>query len=117
MAQLQRKRSRQEWEAIIAEFEESGDTLKEFAASRSLHRRTLTWWRWRLRSEQEATLTAVSPGPFVPVVVAGWEERLPAAVGAVEATLPNGVTLRFEHALGGAGLRELAEAFGLGSGR
>jgi hypothetical protein len=117
MAQMQTKRSRQEWETIIAEFEESGDTLKEFAEAKELHRRTLTWWRWRLRRDRDAALAESSPGSFVPVVVAGWDEPRPTAFGAVEATLPNGVTLRFEHQLGGTGLRELAEAFGLGSRR
>jgi len=109
MAQ-QTKRTRQEWEQIVADYEESGDSLKRFAASNKVNFRTLTWWRWRLRNDS-------SPGSFAPVVVAGWDEPPVTAVGAVEATLPNGVTLRFEHPLGGAGLRELVEAFGLGGRR
>ncbi len=115
MAQQQTKRTRQEWEQIVEEYEGSGDSLKVFAEAKGLNRRTLTWWRWRLRSEQSASERAAVL--FSPVVVAGWAEPAPAVASAVEATLPNGVTLRFEHQLGGGGLRELAEAFGLGSGR
>ncbi len=51
---------------------------------------------------------------FVPVTVQGWVEPEPVAHGLVEAALPNGVTLRFEHRLDGAGLRDLAGAFGVG---
>jgi transposase-like protein len=115
MAQQQTKRSRQEWEQIVAEYEESGDSLRGFAEAKGLNRRTLTWWRWRLRGAQP--VPEPTPVTFAPVVVAGWDEPRSCVVGAVEATLPNGVTLRFEHQLGDGGLRELAEAFGLGSGR
>lgn len=114
MAQEQRKRSRQEWERLSAEHAGSGLSLREFAESKGVHYKTFTWWRWRLRRDRGEV---PPPAAFVPVVVAGWDEPQAAAVGAVEATLPNGVTLRFEHRLGGAGLRELAEAFGLGSRR
>ena len=71
------------------------------------------WWRWRLRIDaKDAT-----PTPrFVPVTVEDWCEPEPAQSRLVEAGLPNGVTLRFEYRLDGAGLRELAGAFGVVGG-
>jgi hypothetical protein len=90
----------------------SGESAREFAESRGVNPRTLQWWRWRLRMDAKE-----DPTPhFVPVTVEGWVEPEPSRSGVVEAALPNGVTLRFEHRLHGAGLRDLVGAFGLGGG-
>jgi hypothetical protein len=90
----------------------SGESAREFAESRGVNPRTLQWWRWRLRIDAKEDRT---PSPrFVPVTVEGWVDPEPVARGIVEAALPNGVTLRFEHRLDGAGLRDLAGAFGAG---
>jgi hypothetical protein len=125
MAKQQTKRSRQEWEQLVEEFEATGKSLKVFSQERKLNRRTFTWWRWRLRDDGEKAdpKTAKTPKApkasalFAPVVVAAWPQPAQVAVGAVEAALPGGVRLRFEHRLDLASLRELAEAFGSGGDR
>jgi hypothetical protein len=109
------RRPRHEWERLVREQERSGVSVRKFAAMRGVNHLTLTWWRWRIRSESDGR--AESPGEparFVPVVVERPFEAEPELVveGQVEAALPNGVTLRFEHRLDVRGLRELAAAFG-----
>lgn len=107
------KRSREDWKRLVEALSSSGESAQEFAESRGLNARTLQWWRWRLRIDaKDAT-----PTPrFVPVTVEDWCEPEPAQSRLVEAGLPNGVTLRFEYRLDGAGLRELAGAFGVVGG-
>lgn len=92
-------RSRDEWRAEVEEFERSGLSVAEFAAERGLSPRTLAWWRWRLRREDESP--PIVPEPvFVPVSVDVSEveaHEAPSGVGfALEAVLPNGVRLRVE---------------------
>jgi hypothetical protein len=103
------KRSREEWKRLVEAWTVSGESAQDFTKSRGLNARTLQWWRWRLRidAKEDATLAP----RFVPVTVENWVEPAPARNGLVEAGLPNGVTLRFEYRLDGAGLRELAGAF------
>lgn len=99
----------------MREQERSGMPVREFAARRGVNRHTLAWWRWRIRSESDERAESPDrPTCFVPVVVERPFEAEPERVveGQVEATLPNGVTLRFEHRLDAHGLRELAAAFG-----
>jgi hypothetical protein len=88
-------------------------SLREYAAARGVNRHTLSWWRWRTRSEREVEGPR-APSRFVPVVLQQPLEPEPAPVaeGRVEAVLPNGVTLRFEHRLDLHGLRDLAAVFG-----
>ena len=101
------RRPRSDWERMVREHEGSGLSLREFAAEHGVNPHTLSWWRWRTRSERTA------PMQFVPVVVASSEcEPAELDVGPIVAELPNGVTLRFEHRLDGVGLRELVAAFG-----
>lgn len=108
------KRCREDWKRLVAALDVSGESAREFADSRGVNPRTLQWWRWRLRMDAKEDAT---PTPrFVPVTVEEWVEPEPTQSGLVEAGLPNGVTLRFEYRLDGAGLRELADAFGVVGG-
>lgn len=86
------KRSRAEWEQLVAKLDESGESVGRFADAHGLNRNTLAWWRWQTRS----TASRVERVGFVPVVME--TETLLPSVGAVgfEAALPNGVVLRFE---------------------
>lgn len=108
----QRKRSREEWAEYVAELDGSALSIGKFAKWKGLNPSTLGWWRWKLRSERVGC-DDLEPR-FVPVVVMA-DEGEPREVrrkhGLVEAVLPGGVELRFEHALDLAGLRELAGAF------
>lgn len=100
------KRSRAEWEQLVAELEDSGETIGRFASARGVNRNTLAWWRWRTRSSPDSAHRV----DFVPVVVDGL--RAAHAVGAVrlEAELPNGVVVRFGDGLELAQLREVVSA-------
>lgn len=92
-------RSRDEWRAEVEEFERSGMSVAAFVAERGLSPRTLAWWRWRLRREDEPRPAATEP-LFVPVSVEVAEIEVPdtppSTAVAVEAVLPNGVRLRVE---------------------
>ncbi len=52
-----RRRSARAWSRLVAAWNKSGKSADEFAASRGIAPRTLTWWRWRLASQ------SVSPAP------------------------------------------------------
>ena len=104
-----RSRSRAEWTRLVEEMKSTGETVTEFARRKRLNESTLSNWRWRLRKEAEEQATVLPS--FVEVELA-VEMDAPAARGSVVASLPNGVTLRFDHDLSGSGLRALVEAVG-----
>jgi hypothetical protein len=54
------RRSAEEWEKLIREFEDSGETAAAFARARGIRPDTLKWWRWRLGREARATKPAAS---------------------------------------------------------
>ena len=62
---MQKRRSKAEWRKICEAFDASGETELAFARRRGVRRRTLVWWRWRLR--QEDALVSPANG-FVEVV-------------------------------------------------
>ncbi len=45
------RRSRTEWQLLVAEFERSGLSADAFGRRYELVPSTLKWWRWRLRRE------------------------------------------------------------------
>lgn len=81
-----RRRSAAEWRQIIERWKRSGQSAKTFADRHNLSRSSLTWWRWRLRSEgsaaaQTASLaelsfvpltTSSTPGAEAPLAEARW---------------------------------------------
>ena len=80
--------------------------MREYATARGINPHTLSWWRWRLRTEPSRPPTT----RFMRVVLEGPQgPRDPMAERAptVEAALPNGVVLRFT-GLDREGLRGLA---------
>ncbi|HUE28592.1 MAG TPA: hypothetical protein VMP89_17595 [Solirubrobacteraceae bacterium] len=52
------RRSAEEWAALVAEWEESGQDSRTFAAARHINPRTFSWWRWRLGKGTSAGPTA-----------------------------------------------------------
>lgn len=48
------KTGREEWSKRVQRWGESGLTAKEFAAETGLKASTLSYWKWRLRTEQRA---------------------------------------------------------------
>jgi hypothetical protein len=66
-----RRRSAKEWERLVREWERSGQPAERFAARRRLSRKSLEWWRWRLRRSEAASRSDGTPSvELVPVQVA-----------------------------------------------
>lgn len=43
-----RRRSRSEWQGVLARLEASGDEVDRFCQREGIHPPTLRWWRWHL---------------------------------------------------------------------
>ena len=46
------RRRASEWRRLVGQWQKSGLTARGFADEQGVAPTTLTWWRWRLRSEQ-----------------------------------------------------------------
>jgi len=90
-----RARSREEWKELVASLAASGETTAEFASRLGVNRRTLVWWRWKLRSLAQAPDREIAA--FAPVVVAPQPRPCESRLWSrpVEFDLPNGVVVRF----------------------
>ena len=67
-------RKREEWEAEVSRWRDSGQALKEYAKAHELHPRTLAWWVTFLKkgvSRRGATPSKSKERRFVPVRVVG----------------------------------------------
>jgi len=62
------RRSAAEWSALLERWTQSGQDLATFARRHAVSKRSLTWWRWRLR-------THVPPLDFVPLVASAAPPR------------------------------------------
>ena len=65
-----RRRSSAKWAQIVDEWRGSGLTVKDFAASRGIPARRLSWWRWHFGLEGSVTPAPPSRLRLVPVDVA-----------------------------------------------
>jgi hypothetical protein len=87
------RRAREQWVALVSDFERSQQTPERFCASRGIRATRLAWWRWRLRAPALVETTgevqmvpvdvvrvAPASGPDITIVVSGVEVRV--AVGA-----------------------------------
>ena len=63
-----RKRSREEWVAIISEYRSSGLTQRRFARSRGLSESSVGRWSRRLSAEEASASEAVVPAGLVEIV-------------------------------------------------
>lgn len=63
---MRARKSREEWAAVVADFEKSGLTSAQFCASRRLKPDTLKWWRWHL-GRNRAPAKAARDVRLVPV--------------------------------------------------
>jgi hypothetical protein len=64
-----------QWQGIVAAFEQSNQTVERFCAKRDIRPGTFRWWRWRLRSAGGGAVSAAARGSdevrLVPVSVVG----------------------------------------------
>jgi hypothetical protein len=63
------RRSRAEWESLVAEMEASGQSVARFSARRGLKPETLQWWRWQLRRASTVVRNASASLRLLPVAV------------------------------------------------
>jgi hypothetical protein len=63
------RRSRAEWESLIAEMEASGQSVARFSARRGLKPETLQWWRWNLHRAEPVSMNAKGSVRLMPVDV------------------------------------------------
>jgi hypothetical protein len=77
------RKSREQWVAVVAAFEQSGDSIAKFCARRRIPPASLKWWRWRLRDARaKSALVRSDDVRLVPVDIIG-----------LAASRPNGVTI------------------------
>ena len=81
------RRSRREWQVLVAGWQKSGESAEAFAARHGVKPRTLVWWS----SELKRNTAPKRPGPLVPVEVVHGRGEAP----SVELLLGH-ATLRFE---------------------
>jgi len=43
------RRTREQWAALVAAFEQTNQQASRFCANRGIRAKTFAWWRWRLR--------------------------------------------------------------------
>lgn len=83
---MRARRSREEWNAVIAELEGSGEPLESFCRRRRVAPATLRWWRWRLAG---AAIRA-APGGDVRLIAV---DVLAPAEGAVSTCAPSSLAV------------------------
>jgi len=91
------RETRATWAARVARWTESGLPATAFAARERINPRTLTYWRWRLRTDGAAALPSPRRAkPFLEVVV----PKLPReALAGLEIVLPAGYRVRVGEAV------------------
>lgn len=103
----------EEWPKLIAEYETSGQSQKEFCSDRDLPFNTFQYWLYR-RSKKVRTVSGSTP-EFVPVEVVrspapeGAANASP-AVAAIEIALPSGVQVRLSPGASASFVGELIAA-------
>jgi|ERR1700716_2158139 hypothetical protein len=103
-----RRPGSEEWKKLIAEFQQSGMSQKEFIAKHDVNLSTFQYWLYK-RSKLNSKFDVNSSPRFLPVEVVGLpasSTRVEAAV--IEAALRSGTLLRFAV---GTDPRYLAELF------
>ena len=77
---------RKHWQAVVAEQEASGKSIREFCRERNLAEHALYWWRRRLREEKPVSFAlveakaAVTPAKFELALSSGEVLHIPADV-------------------------------------
>lgn len=93
-----KRRSRQEWERLIAQWRAGGESAATFCARRGLRVQTLQWWRWRLR-QRPTEEKLVAERDAIQVVEHGFRELAAGGTGKVSASPRSGFELRWPDGL------------------
>ena len=102
------RKNREQWVAIVAAFEQSGESLRKFCARRRIRLASLKWWRWRLRDARTASALVRKSDEvrLVPVDVIGLAASRPTgvtiALSDVEVRVEVGTDVAYVGALVGA---------------
>ena len=100
-----RKRSRDEWSRLVAEWQASGQSRRAFAVRKGISPATFSWWCSRLGSAPAGRPAA----ELVPVRVVPEE---PGAVDSFRILLPDGVGIEVPADFAAADLQRLLEVLG-----
>lgn len=95
------------WRALIAAQERSGQSVREFAATRGVNAATLYWWRSRLRQRRRPRRQRESAVGLVPVTVIEGEE--PTGTGDAFELQLGAMTLRIPRGFDESDLRRLLQ--------
>lgn len=113
-----RRRTAKEWSRIVAAWKKSGQPVAEFAASRDIAPRTLTWWKWRLAQLAAAKAPAAAEElRLIPVGLEPARSCEAEATPAWEVSTAGGHVLRFYHRISAAELAAVLEALAAEKGR
>lgn len=108
-----RRRTARAWARLVEAWKKSGKSAEDFAASRGLAARTLTWWKWRLATKPLPT--AAAPLRLLPLQIDPSSSRLsvppPEATPAWEIVTSRGDVLRVHRAIGEVELAAVLTAF------
>jgi transposase len=116
-----RRRTARAWARLVAAWQKSGKSADEFAASRGIAPRTLTWWRWRLGSKPPSPPSA--PLRLVPIQVepsppaTATPTPQPDATPAWELVAANGHVLRVHRGIAASDLAAVLAALAPTEGR
>ena len=107
-----RRRSASEWQALVAEFAETGEERGQLCRRRANQASTLQWWQWRLRTSKRAGVDprsrpapSVAAAQFTEVRVA--DQRPVASRTGFELRWPDGLTLAIPRESDEVALRRL----------
>ncbi|MBK8010222.1 MAG: hypothetical protein IPK13_27290 [Deltaproteobacteria bacterium] len=65
---IEPRRTAMEWRSIVDRWQRSGQSVEVFAKKHRLSKKSLTWWRWRLRAgATSSTRSGVDELAFVPL--------------------------------------------------
>ena len=109
-----KRRSRASWTRLVAEYERSPGSKKEFAARHGVNWRTFESWYYLFRREsrEARSVTESERVRLVEVALPAQEEAtseptLAERVSQVEVTFPSGIQIRFGAHISASYLREL----------
>ena len=94
--QRRNRRSREEWQALVARFEDSGQTREQFCAEMGIGQSTLRRWCSRLREQPPGVLSQAPV--FVELPAQEKQPRTADRPWEVELQLDAGVVLRLRRA-------------------